>query len=618
MDLKTDDTLPRDALDERTYLIAPSESSLSSNNIPTNNSTNTTRGHALNILLSTTLSRLGSRTWEFATPLLLLEWSPGSLAAPATLGLASAFFRTLVSPWLGGLADEWNRMNTVWIGTSMQALGCLVSVGALILYNVLLENTDSGDKRMMESLASLTVVIAAGVLEALGAQLASVSVKKEWLPIIFDENVNDQVSNTNTKRKIFPFLHLPDKITLTFINTTMTNIDLIAAMFGPVLAGWVLEVLGFGSSSIQRGFAVIALLNVVSFVPEIYLLRRVYLSCPSLQRIRGNDDNNSLVAPESVEVAENSRHDVFKNRENSVEGLAPWVVWSNHPSGLPLLTLSLASLYMTALSPSGVVLTSYLVTIGLSPTTIGKFRGFGAISGVIGICSFSYLRKGGSGDGEADERAEISASVKSIELLRRLSLAFLFLEVVSVLVAAAAFAFCGTSYGTSPLAKSSEPLSWQILLFLGGIVVSRAGLYSFDVGVLEIEQYLVDERYRNAVGSVEGALCSLCEMAMYVLTILIPNPSQFGWQVGVSATAVSFGGVCFATFLCLYHMHLHHHRKGDDDGHSHHHSLDLHRHHHKHTLQQERDLNEFGYHIHLHRHRPLQAQISWSNLRLGW
>jgi hypothetical protein len=273
---------------------------------------------------------------------------------------------------------------------------------------------------------------------------------------------------------------------------------------------------------------------------------------------------------------------------------------------------------MTALSPSGVVLTSYLVTIGLSPTSIGTFRGVGAISGVIGICSFSLLRKGGSGDGEADERAEISASVKSIELLRRLSLSFLLLEVASVLVAAAAYAFCGTAYATSPLAKSSEPIPWQILLFLGAIVVSRAGLYSFDVGVLEIEQYLVDERYRNAVGSVEGALCSLCEMAMYMLTILLPNPSQFGWQVGVSAAAVSFGGVCFATFLCLYHMHLHHHHKGDDDGHSHHHSLGLHRHHHKHTLQQERELKEFGYHVHLHRHSPLRAHISWSNLRLGW
>ena len=103
-----------------------------------------------------------------ATPLLLLQWSPGSLAAPATLGLTCALFRTVVSPWLGGLADEWDRMTTVWIGTSMQAVGCLFSVGALLLYNILMVN---GGNRSMDRHLSLALVIAAGVIETLGANL---------------------------------------------------------------------------------------------------------------------------------------------------------------------------------------------------------------------------------------------------------------------------------------------------------------------------------------------------------------------------------------------------------------------------------------------------------------
>ena len=93
---------------------------------------------------------------------------------------------------------------------------------------------------------------------------------------------------------------------------------------------------------------------------------------------------------------------------------------------------------------------------------------------------------------------------------------------------------------------------------------------------------------------VEGALCSFAEMGMFILSIALPDPSDFGWQVGVSATAVSTGGVCFTAFLCLYHMHGHHHHsEGGSDGHSHDH--------HAHTWQQERDLLEFGYHVHLHR-----------------
>jgi hypothetical protein len=581
-----------DTVDEGTHLLlaASSASTISET------STSQTRQHALNILLSTSLSRLGSKTWEFATPLLLLEWSPGSLAAPAALGLTRALFQTLVSPHLGKMADQhWNRMSTVWIGTSMQAVGCLMSVCVLLLYNFSI-NVDGSNASMMH-LLSLLLVIAAGVIESLGAQLSSVAVKKEWLPIIFSQeeaNVSSvMLAERNNKKKmntrIFSMLNIPNPITLSFINTTMTNIDLIAKMFGPVLAGWALEVLAHNDGSMQRGFVFIATINVVSFVPEIYLLRKVYQSCLALQLRCVDDDVNSMNQQKQT------------NSSIKKDDVSPWIIWINHPSGLPLLTLSLASLYMTALAPDGVVLTSYLVTIGMSPTSIGAFRGIGAVSGVLGICLFSLLRNNYDDKNESiNSDGQQPMLVKSIERLRGLSLAFLLLEVVTILVAAAAFVKCDTTS-----IEKNESLSWQIYIFLGSIVVSRAGLYSFDVGVLEIEQWIVDERFRNAVGSVEGALCSLCEMGMYVLSIALPNPSQFGVQVGVSASAVSFGSICFGLFLCSYHMHLHHHHDDEDEYHDHNHSHGHHHnhHHHRHTLQQERDLaKQNGYHVHLHRH----------------
>ena len=580
-----------DIVGEGTHLLLAASTSSST---ISDTSTSQTQHHAVNILLSTTLSRLGSKTWEFATPLLLLEWSPGSLAAPAALGLTRALFQTLVSPYLGSLADhQWNRMSTVWIGTSMQAVGCLMSVCVLILYNFSI-NVDSDNVSMMH-LLSLLLVIVAGVIESLGAQLSSVAVKKEWLPIIFSEeevNVSVMPSERNNMKKmnttLFSLLNIPNPITLSFINTTMTNIDLIAKMFGPVLAGWVLEVLAHNDGSMQRGFVFIATTNIVSFLPEIYLLRKVYQSCLALQlRCVEDDDVNSM------------NQQTQTNSSNKKDGVSPWIVWINHPSGLPLLTLSLASLYMTALAPDGVVLTSYLLTIGMSPTSIGAFRGIGAVSGVLGICLFSLLRNNYDDEKESNNSdGQQSMLVKSIERLRGLSLAFLLLEVVTILIAAAAFVKCDTTS-----IEKNESLSWPIYIFLGSIVVSRAGLYSFDVGVLEIEQYIVDERFRNAVGSVEGALCSLCEMGMYVLSIALPNPSQFGVQVDVSASAVSFGSICFGLFLCSYHMHLHHHHEDEYHDHNHSHGYHHNHHHHRHTLQQERDLaKQNGYHIHLHRH----------------
>jgi hypothetical protein len=176
----------------------------------------------------------------------------------------------------------------------------------------------------------------------------------------------------------------------------------------------------------------------------------------------------------------------------------------------------------------------------------------------------------------------------------------LLLEVVSVLVASAAFAMYNSS--SASLVETDGSLPLQIVIFLGSIVLSRAGLYAFDLGALEIEQYIVDERFRNAVGSVEGALCSLAEMGMYLMSMVLSNPSDFGWQVGVSATAVSFGGVCFGLFLYMYHMHRHHHHSHQAEGCAKGECAHDHDHDHAHTWQQDRDLKEYGYHIHLHRH----------------
>jgi len=543
--INTEDTLD----DERTHLIS-TETSTNTNN------QHQQYEHAQNILLATTLSRFGSRSWEFVTPLLLLEWSPNSLIAPAIFGLSKSCCNALISPIIGRKADSWDRYNTVLVGAGMQGIGCLVSIDALMLWNYisstsssLSSSLDSGNGEnnyyttnvsyVMGHLLSLTLVIIAGIIEVLGAQLASVAVKKEWVPIVFKEDTTSNNEQDMGKRKILSFLcfdiNYPN-INLGFINTSMTNIDLTAAMFGPILSGWILQVMGNDdvTTSMQRGFVVVALFNIISFIPEASLLRRVYNSCADLRQRA--DDEVTINANETT--AESSS---LKKEEQIASS---WSVWYHHPSGLPLLTVSLASLYLTALSPSGVVLTSYLVMVGMTPKSIGIFRAVGALSGVTGLGLFSIARHWGEDDNHIgfefeNEDAMRSSSAKSIEQLRRVSLAFLLLEVVSVLMAAYSFSHIET-FDMMDQSSDDSTLPWHVVLFLSSICVSRAGLYSFDIGALEIQQYIVDERYRNAVGSVEGALCSLVEMGMYLLSILFPNPSQFGLQVGVSATAVSF------------------------------------------------------------------------------
>ena len=68
--------------------------------------------------------------------------------------------------------------------------------------------------------------------------------------------------------------------------------------------------------------------------------------------------------------------------------------------------------------------------------------------------------------------------VRKMGSMRHLSLGFLLLLVLSVAVAARAFAATESRNGVTP----------QMLSFLGAIVVSRFGLYSFELGLLQLEQ----------------------------------------------------------------------------------------------------------------------------------
>ena len=69
-------------------------------------------------------------------------------------------------------------------------------------------------------------------------------------------------------------------------------------------------------------------------------------------------------------------------------------------------------------------------------------------------------------------------------------------------------------------------------------VVSRPGLYGFELGVLNTEQELSDARHRSAIGAVDTALVSFATLFMYGSGILFGSPEQFGILVESSSCCV--------------------------------------------------------------------------------
>lgn len=252
------------------------------------------------------------------------------------------------------------------------------------------------------------------------------------------------------------------------------------------------------------------------------------------------------------------------------------------------------------LSPHGVVLTAYLQTRRISPPALAAFRAVGALSGVAGMAVFRVLslRYG----------------------LRRIGFVHLWLLAVSVAFAASSF------YS----AQGTHGLSAPMLAFLGLVIVSRFGLYGFDLANLQLQQIHVDEKLRSSIGAVESSLCSLGTAAVFVGTLAATEQrgaaaaAGFDALVYASAGFVGAGAIVYTTWYALYHEHAHEHPlfashghdHAHDHAHRHAHTHDMHAHGeggagvphyaHKHTTQQLRALEESEdrTHTHLHFHPP--------------
>ena len=108
---------------------------------------------------------------------------------------------------------------------------------------------------------------------------------------------------------------------------------------------------------------------------------------------------------------------------------------------------------------------------------------------------------------------------------------------------------------------------------MAAVVGSRAGLYAYDVGYLELQQILVDERDRGACQGVEAALCGGNELLLSALTLLcFPDPADFVSLALLSALFVLLALALYSAWAALYHVHDHAHGGDAGDAHAHAHT----------------------------------------------
>lgn len=92
----------------------------------------------------------------------------------------------------------------------------------------------------------------------------------------------------------------------------------------------------------------------------------------------------------------------------------------------------------------------------------------------------------------------------------------------------------------------------NVQIFLATIVLSRIGLYGFDLGLLTLQQVVVEEKKRLFMGAAEQALCSCGTSAVFLGSMLWSRPDQFKWLAICSTTFVCLGSIVFTVWARVW------------------------------------------------------------------
>ena len=351
-------------------------------------------------------------------------------------------------------------MKTAIFGTTLQSLAVItVSVFIFLWAYFSHQLNDTSNFSMNVIFVALLI----GTVAAnLGSNIMEIAVGNDWIPELIQPNRRTQV------------------------NSRMRKIDLFTEVTAPIAAGTLLL---FHSSAFPLvGFFLIALWNAISFVPEMYLLRSVLKFSSRLQK-----------KPESAPQIQISP---FKRMR------AGWSLFSSQKAAPAMFAYAL--LWLSALSPHGVILTTFLKNSWqMSELYLGIFRGAGAIFGLFATFIFPYVTK---------KCGLIKAST-----------AFILFQ-AGILLASIPFFFTQFLNG------------WAFLLF---VLFSRIGLYGFSLGELEIRQKYIPENARGKINGVASALNSSATLFLFGFGALFPTAEGFAILTVLSVASVFLAGIIF-------------------------------------------------------------------------
>ncbi len=417
------------------------------------------------ILLSRLLTRSGDQAWDFALPVTLVVLFPSRFGLIATLFFATKVGQFLFQPMLSSVIDRWKRSHTAYFGTLLQLVSVIAAAACLFALAESYKDSAALNLTTFEFFLIAGITLAS-VGSTLGAGLMDIAIGNDWIPTLV----------------------APEE--LARVNSRLKQIDLATEVLSPVIAGLLLGI-SFAAMPLL-GFFLVVIWNVISFLPEMFLLRNVFRNSQSLHSI--------------VTLQNEGRQSLLRKTLNG------WKDFWAHPSAAVMIAY--AFLWLSALSPHGVLLTSFLKGgWQLSEFTLGLFRGSGALFGLLATLMFPPI-------------------VKRFGLHQG-SMMFISLQALTLLFALPFFYY----------------RSFDGLFFLALILISRIGLYGFSMGEMEIRQRTIGTGQRGLINGVASALTGFATLILYGAGTLVGGHEQFSWMVLLSVGSVCVGSLIYLSWF---------------------------------------------------------------------
>jgi len=443
---------------------------------------------------SRALSAWSDRLWQFGGGLFMVTLGKGNLRLVSIFGLCIMASNTLFGAHIGDWIDRKSRLFAACTFLLLQNTMTMICCAIFACYFGF--ELPSGSW-IHNAIAPVTIMIATSAsLASLGCKTA---VEKDWIPVIAGG----------------------DQEALAIMNSRFRALDLLCNLLAPTLTG-----AAFYIGSVEAS-VFIGAWNVLSGPLEYKLLVDIFKQVPALA---------------TKPLRDNSAKDDKPSWWSSTK--RGWSMYLRHP--VRNAGLGLGLVYMTVLGFDNITY-AYVLGQCVPQPVLGALVGISSFVGIGATAVFPALQRS-HGLGRAG-LVGISWMILCLSAC-----------VISVWLPGSPFDAAYYQHprkdpgleaigkGENEACHTSSFLS--VVVMLGGIVLARFGLWTFDMSVSAIMQLHVEESVRGIMGGVQSALQNIFDIIKFLLAISLPYEETFGWLVIASFTCIVSAGISFALYVC--------------------------------------------------------------------